>query len=152
MRTLWVFQLFEPLSLEQSEKITAQVQSFLGEWKAHGTPVPGHFEIRKDQFLIVQAQEDASSGCSVDRMYREIFGILEKCGARISGPENIFFKNGGGKPSWFHFKDSESLIANGKINGETLIYNSALTDPLQLDQFEAHLKNTWLSRFLPSHA
>ena len=148
MKNIWVFQLHEPLQDARQEKIKTALGSFLSNWQAHGEPVPAKFDIHGGRFILVHAQEDAASGCSIDRMFRETLGILETNGAKVAGPENVFYKNADGNIQCFHFLEAENLVKSGTIGPATIVYNSSITREEDLTTFESPLKDTWLARFL----
>ena len=148
MRNIWIFQLHEPLQDARQERVKSALEQFLANWQAHGVPVPARFEIRDGRFILVHAQEDAASGCSIDRMFRETLGILETNGAKVAGPENIFYQNGTQPLRNFHFLQAENLVRSGEIGPETLVFNSSITTEEEIPSFVSPLKETWLARFL----
>ena len=148
MKNIWVFQLHEPLQEARQQKVEAALSAFLANWQAHGEPVPARYDIHERRFILVHAQEDAASGCSIDRMFREMLGILETNGAKVAGPENVFYKNGKGEVNCFHFLEAENRIKSGDIGPDTLVYNSSITREEEIPSFQSPLKETWLARFL----
>lgn len=148
MKNIWIFQLHEPLEAGRREKVETALRIFLSNWQAHGEPVPAKFNIHEERFILVHAQEDAASGCSIDRMFRETLGILESNGAKVAGPENVFYKNETGEVLFFHFLQAETMIKNGHIGPATIVYNSSITNEAEIASFESALKDTWLARFL----
>src|SRR5580693_7666070 len=71
---VWIYQshrLFTPPEALQIEQL---LESFVIDWKSHGTPVKGWASLFYDQFIVLMADETASgvSGCSTDSSVRLI--------------------------------------------------------------------------------
>ncbi len=147
MRNTWIFQLLEPLSLAQVEKINTETATFLNSWKAHGTPVPGSAEIRYNRFVVLKSQEGTASGCSIDAMTREVGRILNEAGAKSAESGLIFYRDGG-EIKTVDFREVEKLIAGGMLHADTIIFENTLGHTNDLSRWELPLKETWLARFL----
>ena len=81
-----------------------------------------------------------------------MIGIFEKAGAKLAGPENIFYRMPDGNLGSFNFQQTETMLRNGQIGPETIVFNAAISVEEELGGFEAKLKNTWMSRFLKTQS
>ncbi len=71
----WLFGISPSLDEAQSQRLLKQVDSFLAEWAAHGTPVTSARELLFGSFLAIAVDDRSeTSGCSIDRM----FGLLRQ--------------------------------------------------------------------------
>lgn len=148
MQHTWIFQLETPLNNEQTGQIQTGLNQLMESWKSHGAPVPGQAEIRHQQFVLVQAEPGANSGCSIDSMTHGVEGILGTAGVAILPNNFITFRNAVGEVDKVDFREVKSAIADGVLSPETTIFDASLQEG-SLDGFEKKLSESWLARFLP---
>lgn len=94
---VWIFGISPSLDAEKSDALLGQVNSFLENWAAHGTPIPGAAEVREGSFLVVAADEQREkSGCSIDRMFGTLRQLERELGVAILDSNRVFFRDADG--------------------------------------------------------
>lgn len=146
----WFFSLKEPLSPEMKEALSGSFAAFLNQWKSHGTPVDGMIDIRHDQFVIVQADPEVErpSGCSIDSLKRSVSTILTHHQLEWLEAGYVFFRNSAGDVQSVHFREIPSLVENGVLTEDTIVFDNSLAQSDDLSRWELPLKQTWLKRYL----
>ncbi len=149
MQHTWIFQLEKAFTAEQQAQLDTNLREFLQRWKSHGHPVHGAAELRHQRFIILQAEEGTTSGCSIDSMTREMQQILATQGMALLEPAFILYRNADGSVGQIHFRDVRSAIASGLLTADTLVYDTSMGQTSDLSRFEQPLSQTWLGRHLP---
>jgi hypothetical protein len=82
---VWVFASDRPLRGEDSRALLAEVDRFLDEWKAHGSPLRSAREWRNDRFLAIGIDPtvEQASGCSIDGLFRGLQALESSLGTRL---------------------------------------------------------------------
>jgi hypothetical protein len=90
---VWIFGISPSLDERKGEILLRQVDSFLDEWAAHGTPIRGARELREGSFLVIAADENREkSGCSIDRMFGTLRQLEQQLGVQILDSNRVFFR------------------------------------------------------------
>lgn len=152
MQNVWIFQLASAPTAESKHKMLEELDGFMAVWKAHGAPVPGEAKLHYDRFVVVHATPGHASGCSIDAMNKGVSDILGNYGLTVLGADQIFFKQDDGSIDYVDFRDAKSSILAGKLNANTIIFDSSLGQASDLSKWEQPLSQTWLGRFLPQSA
>lgn len=91
---VWIFGISPSLDAQKSDALMRQVNAFLENWAAHGTPIPGAAELREGSFLIVAADENREkSGCSIDRMFGTLKQLERDLGVAILDANRVFLRD-----------------------------------------------------------
>jgi len=151
MQTHWIFPLQAPLSEEEAAALAQRIRQSLAGWQAHGSPIRGEAVIRAGRFVFVQAT-DLPSGCSIDWMRTTIAELAGECGHALAEPGKVFFRQPGGEVGEIDFRDAGERIASGELGPETVIFDHTVANENRFEPFEKPLRESWLSRYLPSHA
>jgi hypothetical protein len=152
MRHVWIFQLGTAPAQAARAQLLQELDAFIAVWKAHGSPVPGTAELRHDRFIIVQAEPDHASGCSIDSMTKGVNEILAKHGLEVLGADRILYRAADGSIQNMDFKDAKAAIAAGTLKPDTIIFDSTLGNSSDLSRWEVPLEKTWMVRFLTQRA
>ncbi|MEM9935574.1 MAG: hypothetical protein AAF824_18255, partial [Bacteroidota bacterium] len=140
------------LTRETETKLSQTFESFLAQWKSHGTPVHGNIQLRYSRFVIVQADpnDHRPSGCSIDNLKRSVGGILEHFSLDTVDNAYVWYKDQAGEVSSTHFREIGNLVASGELTPDTLIFDHTLSNSDDLTKWEVALKDSWLKRYLKS--
>lgn len=149
MQHTWVYQLKSALTEAQKSAISNGLTELVQDWKAHGTPVPGRFEIRHDRFVIVQAEPGSTSGCSIDSMTRGVTELLHSQGCELMERNFVFFREADGDIAFIDFREAPAAIASGRLTADTIVFDASLNGGTELSAWEVPLSQTWLARHLP---
>jgi hypothetical protein len=93
---IWIFGISPALDAQKSAVLLRQVDAFLDEWAAHGTPIRGARDLREGSFLIIAADEHREkSGCSIDRMFGTLRALERELNVQILDSNRVFLRESG---------------------------------------------------------
>ena len=94
---VWIFGISPTLDAQKQAVVLRQVDAFLDDWAAHGTPIRGARDLREGSFLVIAADENREkSGCSIDRMFGTLKQLERELGVQILDSNRIFFRDADG--------------------------------------------------------
>lgn len=143
---LWVFQSDKIISPSNQKILINEISPFLTDWSSHGAEIKSSFEIRYDLFLIISVDEEinSASGCSIDKLTNFIIQISNEIGVDFFNRLNVAYKSDSEKINLRSFSDFKTLISEGKINEESIVFNNLIkTKKDYIEQWEVQLKNSW---------
>ena len=92
---VWIFGISPALDARQSDVLLGQIDAFLDQWAAHGTPIRAARELREGSFLVIAADENCErSGCSIDRMFGTLKNLERELQVQILDSNRIFLREG----------------------------------------------------------
>jgi hypothetical protein len=146
----WFFSLSTPLSAEQEVALQADFANFANQWKSHGTPVEGLIQVKHKRFVIAQSNpvDSRPSGCSIDSLKRGIEQILRTHQLPQLDSSQVFYRDEAGEIQFTDFRSIPELVAQGKLQGDTLIFDHSLSQSDDLSKWEVPLAQSWLRRYL----
>ena len=143
---LWVFQSDKIISPSNQKILINEISPFLTDWSSHGAEIKSSFEIRYDLFLIISVDEEinSASGCSIDKLTNFIIRISNEIGVDFFNRLNIAYKSDSEKINLRSLSDFKTLISEGKINEESIVFNNLIkTKKDYIERWEVQLKNSW---------
>jgi len=143
---LWVFQSDKIISPSNQKILINEISPFLTDWSSHGAEIKSSFEIRYDLFLIISVDEEinSASGCSIDKLTNFIIRISNEIGVDFFNRLNVAYKSDSEKINLRSLSDFKTLISDGKINEESIVFNNLIkTKKDYIEQWEVQLKNSW---------
>ena len=143
---LWVFQSDKIISPSNKKILINEISPFLTDWSSHGAEIKSSFEIRYDLFLIISVDEEinSASGCSIDKLTNFIIRISNEIGVDFFNRLNVAYKSDSEKINLRNLSDFKTLIFEGKINEESIVFNNLIkTKKDYIEQWEVQLKNSW---------
>lgn len=147
---VWVYQSSRLLSFSEALEMEAHLEQFTGQWLAHGAPVKAYGNLLFGQFVVLMADETATtvSGCSTDSSVRFVKELGEKFKIDFFERNNLAFV----------IKDKIQLLplsqlsyaySNNFIDGDTLYFNNLVLNKQQLeDDWLIPVKDSWLAKKL----
>lgn len=149
MNRAWTFVINKELSQEALDSIQKDGNEFVHRWTAHEQQLSGSFTIFKNRIIVVKVNEDvnAASGCSIDKLTRFIKETEIKYGINLMNRLLVAFKNND-KVDVVHSSEIKSLLKDGRMNENTIIYNTSIANQEELANWEQPLKDTWLKKYL----
>lgn len=142
----WVFAADQNLSRSQSAQLLNAVDEFLGEWKAHGSPLTVGRNWRDDRFLTVAADQTTAgaSGCSIDGLFRILKSIEGRIGASLVGSGRIFYRDAAGAIQSVNREDFVKCAIKGEITSETVVFDPTVTSLAEWRaQFQTDVGHSW---------
>jgi hypothetical protein len=149
MQNTWIFQLAADLTPEQEHRVNQDLHQFLANWKSHGHAVSGTGGVKYHRFMILQAEEGSTSGCSIDGMTREMEQILSAQNLSLLDSAHILYRKPDGSLGQIHFKEVKTAISSGELGPDTVIFDISMGQTSDLGKFELPLGKSWMGKFLP---
>jgi hypothetical protein len=150
---LWIFASDRPLHGDDAKALLNEVDKFLAEWKAHGTPLRSAREWRDDRFLVIGVDPTAeqASGCSIDGLFRGLRAIERALATTLVAGGRVFYRDETGAPQLAQRRDLSQLSARGMLSKETSVFDTSLTDARSYrERFESPARATWVGALLES--
>lgn len=148
---VWIYQSPRLFFLSEALVIEEMLETFVREWKSHGTPVRGYANLFYGQFIVLMADESATgvSGCSTDSSVRLIKEIEQRFGTPLFDRLMLTFRIND-KVQVVPLAQVPHAIANGFIGPDTLYFDNTVTTKADLEsRWLIPLKDSWLaSRYL----
>lgn len=146
----WFYSLTQSLTAAQVAALEADFAAFAQQWNSHGTPVDGLIQVKYKRFVIAQANPIVArpSGCSIDSLKHGIEQILMKHQFSWLDAAYVFFRKDAEDIQAVHFRDIPTLVQEGVLQEETMVFDHSLSHSDDLNKWEVPLKQTWLKRHL----
>lgn len=148
----WFYSLPNSLTESQEQALKVDFETFLHQWKSHGTPVEGMIQLKHRQFVIIQSNpaDSRPSGCSIDSLKRAIEQILSRHGLQWVDASNVFYIDKTGEIQRVNFRELPQLIEAKTIGPDTIVLDHTLSQSDDLSLWERPLSQTWMKRYLPT--
>ena len=148
---VWIFGSDPALSRDAADRLLADVDGFLTQWKAHGAPLTCARDWSHDRFLTigVDTTQESASGCSIDGLFRTLQGLERELGARLLAGGRVFYRGGDGRVRAASRDEFASIAANGQASRETPVFDTTVTTAAdRRARFETTAGASWVGRLL----
>jgi hypothetical protein len=149
MNRVWTYIISRELSETERKQILEEGTKFVGQWTAHEARLTASFEVFRDKIIIVKVNEqvNSASGCSIDKLTRFIKETEKNFDVGLLNRLLVAYKDNE-KINVTHSTEIPHLLASGKINENTIVFNTSVSNEDELKHWELPLKSTWLNKFL----
>ena len=148
---VWLFASDRPVSGEDAERMLGRVDAFLATWHAHGTPLTSAREWRDDRFLLIAADGEGASGCSIDGLFRTLKALGGELGANLVTSGLVFYRDQSGVVQSATRPQFTAAAAEGAITPETPVFDTSLTTLGDArERFERPVSDSWHAALLPA--
>lgn len=149
MNRVWTFVTGKPLADEELAQLVQAGRNFVEHWTAHEKQLHGVFDIIGGRIVVVKVNEQAgqASGCSIDKLTRFMKVSESMFGIELLNRMNVAYRHDG-KIEVVRASDLPKLIAEGAVDGDTIVYNTAASNEEELARWEQPLKQSWLKKYL----
>src|SRR4030081_2837568 len=91
----WVFGANKTLDESASATLLVEVDRFLSQWKAHGSPLTVGRDWRYGRFLTIAVDQSTAgaAGCSIDGLFRSLKALEPKLGASLLTSGLVFYRD-----------------------------------------------------------
>ena len=72
----WVYILNEDISEINKNKLSEYLKSICEDWQSHGSIIRSSYVVFKNRFILLFAEENTVSGCSIDASFNKLRKIL----------------------------------------------------------------------------
>ncbi len=143
---VWVYQSSRLFGMSEALQMEPLLETFVQNWKSHGTPVKGFANLFFGRFIILMADETATgvSGCSTDSSVRLIKTIEEQFKVNMFDRQNLAFMVKD-KIELLPLSQLNYALENNFITPDTLYFNNLVATKEQLiNQWIIPVKESWL--------
>lgn len=144
---VWIYQAARKFSLKEALFADSLLQDFAENWKTHGAPVKGFATILFGQFIILMADESASSvsGCSTDSSVRIVKEIEKELNISMFDRQLLaFYINEA--VQLLPLSQLKYAIEHNKISHSTTYFNNTVnTKVALLNNWMIPVSESWLS-------
>jgi hypothetical protein len=125
----WVFGANNTLEAPVSATLLVEVDRFLSQWKAHGSPLTVGRDWKYGRFLTVAVDQSTAgaSGCSIDGLFRALKALEPRLGASLVTSGLVFFRDENGTIQSVDRERFTALGAEGKIQPRTRVFDPTVT-------------------------
>src|SRR6266513_2175064 len=94
----WVFGADHSLDEGATDLLLREVDRFLAQWHAHGSPLTTARDWKYGRFLTVAVDQSTAgaSGCSIDGLFRSLKALEPRLGASLVPKGLVFYKDAKG--------------------------------------------------------
>jgi hypothetical protein len=126
---VWVFGANKTLEGAASETLLGEVDRFLSQWNAHGSPLTVGRDWKYGRFLTVAVDQSTAgaSGCSIDGLFRSLKALEPKLGASLVTSGLVFYRDTSGAIQSVDRERFTALSAEGKIQPDTGVFDPTVT-------------------------
>jgi hypothetical protein len=147
---VWLFQAASELSEPLQKNIQETLDTFIQQWKRHGSPIEGKAKIAYNRILVIAANKSVCepSGCSIDSLTQVVKKIDTTYQLDLFNRlRGYYFKS---EHQLVGLDDLKTGVKNGILEPETLILDTTITTVGQLlTSWKVPVEQTWLKSFLP---
>ena len=144
----WIYILQSPLTKVLFKKLDFELNKVCENWVSHGENINSNYKITDKQFIILFAEENNVSGCSIDALNNEMIRISNVLGIGLKSNSKIgiFRKN------IIHFFDKNEiidLIQKNEFSLSNVMVNTTVRNKYEFESsWKIQIKDSWLKTFL----
>jgi hypothetical protein len=142
---VWVYQSDKKLTDNEVLQIKVLLDNFATSWTAHNNQLKAKAEVRYNRFLILVVDENqaGASGCSIDKSVNFMKQLQDQFNINLFDRFNLAYRDGEEILSAGR-NDFETLLKDGKIGTETIVFNNLVQNLAELQtKWEVPFKNSW---------
>jgi hypothetical protein len=126
--------------------LLVEVDRFLAQWKAHGSPLTVGRDWKYGRFLTVAVDQSTAgaSGCSIDGLFRSLKALEPKLGASLMTSGLVFYRDENDSIQSVDRERFIALGAEGKIQPGTSVFDPTITSLGEWRaRFELEASRSW---------
>jgi hypothetical protein len=149
MNRVWTFIIGRDLNEQEMQHLQHMGEQFVKTWTAHEQALVAEFSIVNKRIVVVKVNESVheASGCSIDKLSYFIKQAEKQFNTEMLNRLLVALKTPEGL-TVVHSSKIKDLLSAGKIQADTMVYNTAAANENELAQWEQPLLNTWLKKYL----
>jgi hypothetical protein len=147
----WVFGADKAIKAPASDTLLQEVDGFLSQWNAHGSPLTVGRDWKYGRFLTIAVDQSTAgaSGCSIDGLFRTLKGLEPKLEASLVTSGLIFFRDEKGVIQSVDRDQFTALGAEGKIAPGARVFDPTVTTLGEWRaRFELNVADSWHAKLL----
>jgi len=144
----WVFITRNEISNSILKNLKIGLNHICENWTSHGKAIKSSYKIEEKHFIILFAEENVMSGCSIDSSNRELLKLLDdlNIGLAPNSKIGIFID----EHIYFYNKEEIiDLINKNKFSLSNHMINTTIRNKKEyLNAWKLMLKDSWLKNFI----
>jgi len=142
---VWIFIIEKALTPLELNNLYAECQRFVSHWKSHEMPVQASVELYKNRLLIFRNNEifNPIGGCATDNLFRFVQDLEKKYNTSLINRRLVVYEKDN-ELKLADFRQIDTLVKNGEITDDTIIYNTAIINSDEWAEFKKPYKDSWL--------
>ncbi|MDI1235762.1 MAG: ABC transporter ATPase [bacterium] len=142
---LWIYQASREFTVEEHTVLRGMLSHFCKDWTAHNNQLKADFDLVYDRFitLVVDESHNTASGCSIDKSVHLLKDIGGKFEIDFFDKMHIAYMLDY-EFQISHYNDLKNLYKKGKIDDDTLFFDTNIQTLSDYENFVKPLKNHWL--------
>jgi len=152
---VWVYGADRELGEAGEKQLLSTVDSFLGEWKAHGTPLSSARDWCEGRFLTVAVDQEqaGASGCSIDGLFRNLKALEGSLGAQLVPSGLVYFRARDGHVRAVTRDEFSEAAERGEIDDDTEVFDPSVTSLGEWrGRFKSRAEDSWHKSLMPEHS
>ena len=142
----WVFGADRDLDEGATDLLFREVDRFLSQWHAHGSPLTVGRDWKHGRFLTVAVDQSTAgaSGCSIDGLFRTLKAMESRLGASLVTSGMVFYRDKKGRIEAVDREQFTARSAEGKITPETTVFDPTVATLGEWRaRFELNASQSW---------
>ena len=147
----WVFGADRNLGDGVTDVLLREVDRFLSEWHAHGSPLTAARDWKYRRFLTIAVDQSTAgaSGCSIDGLFRSLKALEPALGASLVTSGLVFYRDSKGDIQSVDREQFTALSGEGKVRPDTRVFDPTVTTLGEWRaRFELDAAHSWHSGLL----
>jgi hypothetical protein len=147
----WVFGADHDLDEGATDLLLRDVDRFLSQWHAHGSPLTAARDWRDKRFLTIAVDQSTAgaSGCSIDGLFRSLKAMEPRLGASMVTSGLMFYRDRKGHIQSVDREQFAALGAEGQIGPDARVFDPTVTTLGEWRaRFELDASDSWHSKLL----
>ena len=147
---VWIYQCNREFSENELREIKNKSGLFIEQWTSHSKQMNACIEIFYNRFIVIAADETTApaSGCGIDKSVHFIKQVEKDYSVNLFDRMLVAYKNGDAVESC-DLRQFETLIANGKVSENTIVFNNLVTSRQEMETaWEVPLQNSWHAKLI----
>ena len=141
----WVYILSEEISEKNKNKLNEYLKNVCEDWQSHGSIIKSSFLISKNRFILLFAEENTVSGCSIDASFSKLRKILNHLEIDLDSNSKI----GIFKKEKMYFFDRIGIIKsikNKTLERKDLMINTPVKNKEEyMNSWVIKIEDSWLN-------
>ena len=141
----WIYILSEEISEKNKNKLNEYLKNVCEDWQSHGSIIKSSFLISKNRFILLFAEENTVSGCSIDASFNKLRKILNhlEIGLDSNSKIGIFKKE---KMYFFDRIGIIKSIKNKTLERKDLMINTTVKNKEEyMNNWIIKIEDSWLN-------
>ena len=141
----WIYILSEEISEKNKNKLNEYLKNVCEDWQSHGSIIKSSFLISKNRFILLFAEENTVSGCSIDASFSKLRKILNhlEIGLDSNSKIGIFKKE---KMYFFDRIGIIKSIKNKTLERKDLMINTTVKNKEEyMNKWIIKIEDSWLN-------